>query len=40
MQYKSIYSSPLGEILLAGDEEAITGLWFTDARYAGLGLPP
>ena len=40
MQYKSIYSSPLGEILLAGDEEAITGLWFMDARYAGLGLPP
>ena len=40
MLQKSIYPSPLGEILLAGDEEAITGLWFTDARYAGLGLPP
>ena len=40
MLQKSIYPSPLGEILLAGDEEAVTGLWFTDARYAGLGLPP
>ena len=40
MLQKSIYPSPLGEILLAGDEEAITGLWFTDAKYAGLGLPP
>ena len=40
MLQKSIYPSPLGEILLAGDEEAVTGLWFTDAKYAGLGLPP
>ena len=40
MLQKSIYRSPLGEILLAGDEEAVTGLWFTDAKYAGLGLPP
>ena len=40
MLQKSIYPSPLGEILLAGDEEALTGLWFTDARYAGLGLSP
>ena len=40
MLYQSIYPSPLGEILLAGDEDVITGLWFTDAKYAGLGLPP
>ena len=40
MLQKSIYPSPLGEILLAGDEEAITGLWFRGAKYAELGLSP
>ena len=33
------YESPLGNILLAGDEQGLTGLWFTDGgRYIGLGL--
>lgn len=40
MVQKSQYSSPLGRILLAGDETALTGLWFAGARYAGQGLPP
>ncbi len=33
------YESPLGSILLAGDEQGLTGLWFTEgSRYVGLGL--
>ena len=28
MQYISHYSSPLGDILLAADQEGLTGLWF------------
>lgn len=32
MQYTNHYPSPLGEILLAGDEAALTGLWFTDHK--------
>lgn len=39
MIYTNHYESPLGTILLAGDEEGLTGLWFTDgSRYTGLGL--
>ena len=39
MIYTNDYKSPLGSILLAGDEQGLTGLWFTeDARYSGLGL--
>jgi methylated-DNA-[protein]-cysteine S-methyltransferase len=39
MIYTSTYKSPLGNILLAGDNEGLTGLWFTEgARYVGLGL--
>ena len=39
MIYKNYYESPLGNILLAGDNEGLTGLWFTeDSRYTGLGL--
>lgn len=35
----STYGSPLGSILLAGDEQGLTGLWFTEGgRYAGAGL--
>lgn len=33
MQYISNYSSPLGKILLAADEEGLTGLWFEDQKY-------
>ena len=38
MIYTSHYASPLGELLLAGDEDGITGLWFEGGRYTGLGL--
>lgn len=39
MIYTNTYESPLGSILLAGDNEGLTGLWFTEgARYVGLGL--
>ncbi len=36
--YKAFYSSPMGELILAGDENGLTGLWFTGAKYFG-GLP-
>lgn len=39
MIYTNSYESPLGSILLAGDKEGLTGLWFTEgSRYTGLGL--
>lgn len=39
MIYTNHYKSPLGRILLAGDEDGLTGLWFAEgSRYAGLGL--
>ena len=39
MIYKNEYESPLGSIMLAGDEQGLTGLWFTDGgRYIGAGL--
>ena len=39
MLYTNHYESPLGSILLAGDDEGLTGLWFTEgARYVDLGL--
>lgn len=39
MIYTNSYDSPLGSILLAGDEQGLTGLWFTEGdRYFGLGL--
>ncbi len=33
------YASPLGDILLAGDGGAITGLWFAEQSYFAQGLP-
>lgn len=33
MQYTSKYDSPLGEITLASDGEALIGLWFAKHRY-------
>lgn len=33
MEYLSYYESPLGGITLAGDEAALTGLWFDGQRY-------
>ena len=39
MIYTNEYESPLGNILLAGDDQGLTGLWFTEGgRYIGLGL--
>ena len=39
MIYTNSYESPLGSVLLAGDEQGLTGLWFTEGgRYIGLGL--
>ena len=34
------YESPLGRILLACDEQGLTGLWFAEgSRYTGNGIP-
>ena len=39
MIFTNNYKSPLGNILLAGDEQGLTELWFTEgSRYIGLGL--
>lgn len=38
MQYIGYYYSPLGEITLAGKEDALTGLWFKGQKYFGAGL--
>lgn len=37
-QIVSNYSSPLGGIVLAADEEGLTGLWFEGQKYFGGGL--
>ena len=34
------YDSPLGGILLAADEEDLTGLWFETQKYFAAKLPP
>ena len=34
------YDSPLGKILLAADEEGLTGLWFETQKYFAAKLPP
>ncbi|MCD8326007.1 MAG: methylated-DNA--[protein]-cysteine S-methyltransferase [Lachnospiraceae bacterium] len=33
MLYTHSYSSPLGELTLAADEQALTGLWFVGQKY-------
>jgi len=39
MIYTHRYSSPLGQILLAADDEGLTGLWFVEnQRHMGEGL--
>lgn len=40
MDYTSRYLSPLGEITLASDGEALIGLWFSGQRFDRLGLKP
>ncbi len=38
MQYINHYESPLGVILLAADDEGLTGLWFDKQKYYGRNL--
>lgn len=38
VDYISYYISPLGRILLAADDEGLTGLWFEGQRYFALHL--
>lgn len=33
MQYTTTYTSPLGELLLAGEGDALTGLWFQGQKH-------
>ena len=33
------YRSPLGDLLLAADEEGLTGLWFVGQKHYANGLP-
>ena len=41
MKYTNRTASPLGEILLAADDEGLTGLWFVeDQRDMRRGLSP
>ena len=40
MRYTWRYQSPLGGMTMAGDGEALTGLWFDGQKYFGLGLEP
>ena len=40
MRHTSVYRSPLGEVLLASDGVALTGLWFEGQRRFASGLSP
>ena len=40
MYYSTLYDSPLGEILLAGTESRLTGLWFKDQKHFAAKLSP
>lgn len=39
-QYTGKYESPLGSIVLASDDQGLTGLWFVGQKYFGLYLDP
>lgn len=39
MIYTKHYASPLGGILLAADEQGLTGLWFDGEKYYADNLP-
>lgn len=39
MIFTQHYASPLGGILLAADEQGLTGLWFDGAKYFAANLP-
>ena len=38
MLYKTHYESPLGDLLLTADAQALTGLWFDGQKYFAYGL--
>ncbi len=38
MQYTMSYKTPIGNVLLAADEEGLTGLWFEGQKYYKYGL--
>lgn len=38
MQYISHYMTPVGKVLLAADEQGLTGLWFEGQKYFALHL--
>lgn len=38
MEYTTKYASPVGELLLASDGQALTGLWIKDQKYYGATL--
>ena len=40
MHYTSQYPSPLGEILLAADDDGLTGVWFVGQKYFARALAP
>lgn len=40
MQYTTHYHSPIGDILLAGDEQGLTGLWLEGQKYFAYYLDP
>lgn len=40
MHYTATYASPLGDILLAADDEGLTGLWFEGQKYYAAKLDP
>ena len=40
MMYTMHYDSPLGGMLLAADEEGLTGIWFDEQKYFAAELPP
>ena len=40
MTYTMHYDSPLGKILLAADEEGMTGVWYEAQKYFAAKLPP
>ncbi len=39
MIYTDTYQSPLGGLLLAADEQGVTGVWFEGQKYFAAGLP-
>ena len=39
MHYTTLYHSPLGEIILAGTDTHLTGLWFKDQKHVMANLP-